>query len=212
MLRGLLPGGVPAARRARPRPVLRARHADGVHLASRLPQPRRARSREHRLLLRPAVEGTCRDHERSPGRLRQRAAAPPPRARSRGSSSAGGGPRVASGERPRRRRRPALHGEPREHPGVRPAGRADFAAYRAAGAREAGVLVTLDVPNNFPRLPIRTDGPHLLWLGIAENDDALATRFGPLVERSARRLMATGLLRGSPELIVLDPTSRSRLR
>ena len=42
-----------------------------------------------------------------------------------------------------------------------------FAAYRGAGAREAGVLVTLDMPNNFPQLPIRTDGPYLVWLGIS---------------------------------------------
>jgi hypothetical protein len=34
-----------------------------------------------------------------------------------------------------------------------------FAAYRATGAHETGVLVTLDVPNNFPQLPVRTDGP-----------------------------------------------------
>ena len=37
-----------------------------------------------------------------------------------------------------------------------------FASYRATGAREAGVLVTLDAPNNFPQLPIRTDGPYLV--------------------------------------------------
>jgi hypothetical protein len=35
---------------------------------------------------------------------------------------------------------------------------ASFAGYRATGARGAGVLATLDVANNFPRLPIRTDG------------------------------------------------------
>ncbi|MGA9420856.1 MAG: hypothetical protein WBW61_00730, partial [Rhodanobacteraceae bacterium] len=40
-----------------------------------------------------------------------------------------------------------------------------FAAYRAAGLHEAGVLVTLDVANNFPQLPIRDDGPCLVWLG-----------------------------------------------
>jgi hypothetical protein len=47
---------------------------------------------------------------------------------------------------------------------------AAFAAYRAAGAREAGVLVTLDAPNNFPHLPIRTDGPFLVWLGVVADD------------------------------------------
>src|SRR5262245_75946 len=36
-----------------------------------------------------------------------------------------------------------------------------FTGYRIAGVREAGVLVTLDGPNNFPQLPVRTDGPYL---------------------------------------------------
>jgi NIPSNAP len=86
-----------------------------------------------------------------------------------------------------------------------------FAGYRAAGAREAGVLVTLDVPNNFPQLPIRTDGPFLVWLGVLEDDQALR-RFEPLAGEAARALAASGLLRGEPELVVLDPTARSRLR
>src|SRR5207244_13595189 len=38
---------------------------------------------------------------------------------------------------------------------------ATFASYRAVGAREAGVLVTLDVTNNFPQLPIGPSGPSL---------------------------------------------------
>jgi NIPSNAP len=87
-----------------------------------------------------------------------------------------------------------------------------FAAYRAAGAREAGVLVTLDVKNNFPQLPVRTDGPYLVWLGILKDDQVLATRFTPVAERSLQSLSATGLLKGTPELVVLDPTPRSRLR
>jgi NIPSNAP len=87
-----------------------------------------------------------------------------------------------------------------------------FATYRAAGAREAGVLVTLDAKNNFPQLPIRTDGPYLLWLGILKDNKMLETEFSPLAERSLPSLSATGLLRGTPELIVLDPTPRSRLR
>jgi len=87
-----------------------------------------------------------------------------------------------------------------------------FARYRAAGVREAGVLVTLDVPNNFPRLPFRTDGPYLVWLGMVADTRRLETGFEPLASRSLPSLTATGLLRGTPELIVLDPTSRSRLR
>lgn len=89
---------------------------------------------------------------------------------------------------------------------------ATFTGYRAAGVREAGVLVTLDVSNNFPQLPVRTDGPYLVWLGILKDSQILETRFNPLAERSLQALSATGLLRGTPELLVLDPTRRSRLR
>jgi len=89
---------------------------------------------------------------------------------------------------------------------------ATFASYRATGAREAGVLVTLDVTNNFPQLPIRTDGPYLVWIGILKDNHILETGFTPAVERSLPSLTATGLLRGTPELVVLDPTRRSRLR
>jgi hypothetical protein len=86
-----------------------------------------------------------------------------------------------------------------------------FARYRAAGAREAGVLVTLDVPNNFPKLPIRTDGPYLVWLGIVSGDGALAT-LRPVIDASLPALTASGLLRDKPELVLLDPAHRSRLR
>jgi hypothetical protein len=91
------------------------------------------------------------------------------------------------------------------------AAEATFASYRAAGAREAGVLVTLDVANNFPQLPVRTDGPYLVWLGVLKDNQMLETEFIPLVER-LKSHASTGLLRGTPELIVLDPTHRSRLR
>jgi hypothetical protein len=87
-----------------------------------------------------------------------------------------------------------------------------FASYQTAGARKAGTLVTLDVTNNFPQLPVRTDGPYLLWLGILKDNHMLETEFTPLVEHSLQSLAATGLLRGTPELVVLDPTNRSRLR
>ncbi|MGO4379639.1 hypothetical protein [Pseudoduganella sp. RAF53_2] len=81
-----------------------------------------------------------------------------------------------------------------------------FRRYREAGVRECGVLGTLDVANNFPQLPVRTDGPHLVWLGVAESDAALAAA------RDTRALVATDLLRAAPEVITLDPTPRSRLR
>src|SRR5262249_42340044 len=87
-----------------------------------------------------------------------------------------------------------------------------FASYRAAGAREAGVLVSLDAPNNFPGLPFRTDGPYLVWLGILRDNHILEKQFTLLAKRSSSALSATSLLRDEPELVVLDPTSRSRLR
>jgi hypothetical protein len=87
-----------------------------------------------------------------------------------------------------------------------------FASYRAAGAREAGVLATLDVTNNFPQLPIRTDGPYLVWLGILKDNQMLEKQFTPVAERSLQSLSATGLLRSTPELVVMNPTPRSRLR
>lgn len=86
-----------------------------------------------------------------------------------------------------------------------------FERYEGAQVRPAGVLVTLDVPNNFPQLPVRTDGPFLVWLGMVENDAALE-RFETLAARVERTLEGTGMLRGAPERLVLDPTPRSRLR
>ncbi len=87
-----------------------------------------------------------------------------------------------------------------------------FDKYRAAGARQAGVLVTLDVKNNYPQLPVRTDGPYLVWLGILRDHQALEKDFMPVAKRFAKTLADTGLLRSTPELVVLDPTPRSRMR
>lgn len=81
-----------------------------------------------------------------------------------------------------------------------------FAEYRSMGATEVGVLATLDVPNNYPNLPFRTDGPYLVWIGVVENDAILTTRLLPAA------LKNTDWLRVAPELIVLDPARRSRLR
>lgn len=87
-----------------------------------------------------------------------------------------------------------------------------FAKYRAAGARQAGVLVTLDVKNNFPQLPVRTDGPYLVWLGVVRDNQVLEKDFISVAEGAMASFDSTGLLRATPELIVLDPTPRSRLR
>lgn len=80
-----------------------------------------------------------------------------------------------------------------------------FAAWREAGWRDAGLLATLDMPNNFPQLPVRGDGPHLVWLGLAP-----AGAQAPLVDALPRA--ARELLREAPECIALTPTRRSRLR
>jgi NIPSNAP len=87
-----------------------------------------------------------------------------------------------------------------------------FASYRATGLCEAGILVTLDVPNNFPRHPIRTDGPFLVWLGVAEDNTGLEKNFRPLADESAKTLRKAGVLRSEPELLIMTPTHRSRLR
>src|SRR6185437_5588546 len=88
---------------------------------------------------------------------------------------------------------------------------AAFRRYEGAKVHPAGVLVTLDVPNNFPQLPIRTDGPFLVWMGMVENDAALKS-FKARASQVEQELEDTGMLRGTPERLVLDPTPRSRLR
>lgn len=87
-----------------------------------------------------------------------------------------------------------------------------FARYRAAGMREAGLLETLDVPNNFPQLPIRQDGPFVVWMGIVPDEQALQSRFEPLRAGSVKAFEDTHLLRGEPEMVIMEPTGRSRLR
>jgi hypothetical protein len=89
---------------------------------------------------------------------------------------------------------------------------AAFSAYRIDGVHPAGVLVTLDVPNNFPQLPIRTDGPFLVWLGVVEDNATLERRLAPLLAAAEKSLAGSGLLRSAPERVVMDPTPRSRLR
>jgi len=87
-----------------------------------------------------------------------------------------------------------------------------FETYRQAGARQAGGLVTLDVPNNFPQLPVRTDGPYVVWLGIFPDDVARERAFAPAAAAFASALASTDWLKAEPEVIILDPGSRSRLR
>jgi hypothetical protein len=86
-----------------------------------------------------------------------------------------------------------------------------FACYQGRGVAEAGILATLDQPNNFPRHPIRSDGTWLVWLGILR-DQAALDALQPVLDSGARGLEASGLLAGKPELLVLDPGQRSRMR
>lgn len=87
-----------------------------------------------------------------------------------------------------------------------------FSRYAASGVRPAGVLVTLDAPNNFPLLPVRTDGPYLVALHILRDEAVLKATFDPLLARTKRELVATGMLQRPPEVLVLDTEHNSRLR
>lgn len=89
---------------------------------------------------------------------------------------------------------------------------AAFSRYRIDGVREAGVLISLDVPNNFPQLPIRTDSPWLVWVGVVKDNATLDAEAAPAMKAVEQSLMAAGLLRGEIERVVMDPTPRSRLR
>lgn len=87
-----------------------------------------------------------------------------------------------------------------------------FSRYSVPGVRPAGVLVTLEGPNNFPLLPFRTDGPFLVALHILRDESVLKQTFNPLLAQTKQELTASGMLRGAPEILVLDPGARSRLR
>lgn len=87
-----------------------------------------------------------------------------------------------------------------------------FSRYNVSGVRPAGVLVTLDVPNNFPLLPIRTDGPYLVALHIVRDESVLENTFDPLLARTRQELTATGMLQRAPQVLVLDTEHNSRLR
>ena len=87
-----------------------------------------------------------------------------------------------------------------------------FSRYEVAGIRPAGVLVTLDAPNNFPLLPFRTDGPYLVALHVLRDESVLKDTFDPLLAQTKQELTATQMLRRAPEILVLDPAKGSRLR
>jgi hypothetical protein len=84
-----------------------------------------------------------------------------------------------------------------------------FEQFKSAGARQAGVLVTLDERNNFPQLPVRTDGPYLVWLGLFK-DEVAAAKFRQVVDGG--KSYDSVRLQDAPELVILRPNPRSRLR
>src|SRR5437763_46182 len=83
---------------------------------------------------------------------------------------------------------------------------------RLGNSDNAGILVALDTPNNFPQLPVRNDGPFLVWLGILRDEESLKESFTAAAQRVGEALASENLLRDTPELLVLEPTPRSRLR
>ena len=87
-----------------------------------------------------------------------------------------------------------------------------FSRYEVPGVRAAGVLVTLDAPNNFPQLPVKTDGPYLVALHILRDESVRKDTFAPLLARTTQELTASGMLQRTPEVLVLDAEHNSRLR
>ncbi|MDQ1923367.1 hypothetical protein [Massilia pseudoviolaceinigra] len=77
-----------------------------------------------------------------------------------------------------------------------------FAAYHGRGVIEAGILATLGE---------RAAGAALVWLGILSDDAALAA-LRPAFDAAAGELARAAMLAAPPELLVLDPGRRSRLR
>jgi hypothetical protein len=78
------------------------------------------------------------------------------------------------------------------------------------GVRPGGLLVSLDVPDNFPRLPFHTDIPYVVRLAIARDEAALARAQASDIDLA--RVIPADTLRRPAEVLVLEPTPRSRLR
>lgn len=78
------------------------------------------------------------------------------------------------------------------------------AGLTAAGLHPLAVLATEPAENTFPRLPVRTDGPFVVWIAAAGD------------EAAANRALGEPDFAGSPGLrlqtLRLAPTPRSRLR
>lgn len=78
------------------------------------------------------------------------------------------------------------------------------AVLTAAGLHPLAVLATEPAENTFPRLPVRTDGPVVVWFAAAESEAAANAALG--------RLDFAGHLGPRLQTLRLAPTPRSRLQ
>ena len=85
-----------------------------------------------------------------------------------------------------------------------------FLGYTGPGVTEAAILATL-APPPAPEQAQGGAATHLVWIGMLRDEAALAA-LRPRFASAARQLAQAGLLDGEPELLVLDPGHRSRMR
>ncbi|WP_363799675.1 NIPSNAP family protein [Lysobacter firmicutimachus] len=83
---------------------------------------------------------------------------------------------------------------------------------RAVGAELLGVYLSDDTPNKFPRLPVREDGPHLVWFARVGDAAAAARLQADPVWRARWAQAEREALREPPQWLRLAPTPRSELR
>lgn len=76
-----------------------------------------------------------------------------------------------------------------------------WSAWREAGLREAGALISLDVPNDYPRLPYRMDGPHIVWWDSRRTATRSWTRCRQLSRRQSKSCRARGRCGRSPNSV-----------
>jgi quinol monooxygenase YgiN len=89
-------------------------------------------------------------------------------------------------------------------------------ALENGGLKLLGAYLPADEPNNFPALPIREEKKLLVWFVHGESRDELAKSVTKVMQTTHWRINVAPSLRQfeerSPQLLWLDPTSRSALR
>jgi hypothetical protein len=80
-------------------------------------------------------------------------------------------------------------------------------ALRRAGANVRAAFMTEHAENNFPALPVREGGEVLVWLSTFADAEARAEH----ARRTDVRTLLGDYLAGDPEVVRLEPTTRSRL-